>query len=182
MNPRYATNYDILQDLEAHLALAAWLTPRIDDWTGPSSSGGGEGHTAVSDSNPTYAAVEALLDRGGTPTTKLLNDANGFLAEIEDIKKRIVALNAKRHVLQPLRLDEAKQRVNERTTPSTVGFCEADDVNCDGSTEYKTLIGGLCGSCRKALQRWPKTTDPGGDRRAFIEHRRAEQKTRRHAS
>lgn len=183
MTRRQPSNYDTLTDLEAHLALAAWLTPRLDDWTGPLRSASTDpGHSAISEANPTEAAAIANArgdgtqpdDWAGSPTQRLAQSATAYVDAIEDIKLRIRELNAKRHTLEPMQLEQAKTRVNERTTPSTVGFCEADDVSCDARDEYHSLIGGLCGACRKAIQRWPNTGDPGGDRRAFIQHRRAE--------
>lgn len=170
-------NVDALGDLEAQLALAAWLEPRIDDWTGPGSAAGG-GRSAVADSDPTLAAVEALLD-GGTDTTKLLDKARLFIERCDRIKQLIAENNGSRHELAPMGQERAKRRVNDRTTPSTVGFCEADDVYCDGSDEYRSTVGGLCGACRKAFQRWPRSSDPGGDRRAFIEQRRRQVEERR---
>lgn len=190
------SNYDLVADLEANIAHAARIATLIDDWEGPPSSSGGGGHTAVGNSNPTAATVLAKAggredDQGnttpdtwhGTPNTILIDSAHAHLADLDTLRQIAARMNARRYgTLSLMQLDEAKSRVNERTTPSTVGFCEGCDRSVDGTTEYDSLIAGLEGSCRKAFQRFPKTGDPGGDRRAFIEQRRRETaKTRRHA-
>jgi hypothetical protein len=167
MTRRAPSNYDLVEDLIAHLALGAWLNAHIDDWQGPSSAGGlGVQHEA---SSPTETA--ALADNA---TTQLVANAKDFVQALDKLKGAILALNARRHVLEPLRQQHLTHFEQLRTT---TGFCVADDRECDGSTPYLSLYRGLCGACRQAFDRAPKTGDDAKDREAFITARRRNTKT-----
>ncbi len=176
MTRRQPTNYDLVEDLTTNIAHAARIERLIHDWEGPSSSSGTGTHGNVANSNP----VEAAIINGPTPTTRLLDAAHAHLNDLHQLRVINARMNTRRHsTLNLLDHDQAKTRINERTTPSTIGFCEGCDRSVNGTTEYEQLKGGLCGACRQALTRWPRTGDPGGDRRAFIEQRRRDTQQRR---
>lgn len=174
---RTPSNYDLLEDITANLANAAWIEAHIDDWIGPSSPVG-LGVQIGGNSDPTGDTACASSD-----TTRLVESARAQLADLAALREITNRMNGRRNgTLAVMTRDQARQRAHERTTPSTVGYCEADDQHCDASDEYHSLKGGLCGRCRKAFSRWPRTGDPGGDRRAFIASVKAERDRQRHAT
>lgn len=180
MTPRHPSNYDLLADLEANIAHAAWIATVIDDWTGPLRSATTDtGRVTGGDTaTPTEAGALRDFDRDA----QLATSAQLQLDDLQRLRVIATRMNARRNgTLNRTSLEQAKQSVNERTTPSTVGWCVADDTHCDATDEYHSLKGGLCGACRKAFQRWPRTADPGADRAAFIRARKAEaEEARRH--
>lgn len=181
MTRRAPSNFDLVEDLTANIAHAAWIESHIDDWRGV---GAGIGLGVQQDTSfPTEAAALALLD-GGNDTSILIEQAQ---AQLDDLARlRVIAnrMNARREgTLQVLDRERAKQRVADRTTPTTQGFCEACDRSCDGSSEYDSLIAGLCGKCRKAFDRWREhngTSDRAGDRVTFVTLERRKRNEKRH--
>lgn len=184
---RHPSNYDLLADLEANIAHAAWIEAHIDDWTGPlraiaTDTGrvAGNNHGGETDDDgqggDTHAdPVGNAATRGYDPTRVLAESAQAQLADLARLRVIAGRMNARRNgTLNRIDLEQAKSSVTERTTPSTVGWCEACPTHCTGASKYESLIGKLCGACRQALQRWPKTADPGADRAAFIRHRRVQ--------
>lgn len=172
MSPRIASNYDSLDDYHQDLALAAWLTAHLPDWQGPGSTTG-NGGIQTGTSTPTEGAAIHRIDEGGNTAARLVTQAHQFIAHIDKIKTLIAEANPLRHAIEPLR---QQHQAHLEQLATTTGFCVADDKECDGTTPYLTLYNGLCGSCRKAFERFPKTSNPDNDREAFITSRRREQR------
>lgn len=153
MTRRGPSNYDLIEDLTAHLALGAWLDEHVPDWTGPlRATSTDTGRVTGGDtSTPTESA--ALHDPNSTDV--LLEQARRFRGYIDQVRRLITEHNGLHAALEPMRLEDAQRRVNERTTPSTVGWCLACDRNCDGTTNSRQLVNRLCNTCRQAeLRAW----------------------------
>lgn len=171
MTRRQPSNYDIVEDLTAHLALAAWLSQRLDDWQGPSSASGLGVQTNSDTSTVEAAAVRHVTtDEGLNPGEQLVADATRFAQDVDRLKDEITRLNAARHHLEPLRQQHMAHAVRG---PSTVGFCEACGDHADGSTPYLSLYDGLDGKCRQAFDRCKSDTT----KEAFITSKRRASKT-----
>lgn len=171
-------NHDLIEDLTANIAHAAWIAAHIDDWTGygRSTTGNDGGHTHVSDSDPTYNAATATPN----PTDRLADAAMAQLEDLDHLRQITNRMNSRRHgTLNRMDLADAKDRINERTTPSTIGFCEGCDRNCTGETKYESIIAGLCGACRQAFDRWDKGDDRAAARLAFVTQRRQQTTAKR---